>query len=258
MATRFEGWLVGTDVTHLRAVSNIVCEEILRLEQLMSRHDPRAELARLNREAFQQACKVEPELFDILEECVSAWKKTGGYFDISFASHLPQKAPLPDLLSLNQRNRTIRFRAPGLQLDLGAYGKGYALDAAAEIIRSFGIQSAFLRGGYSSALAMGCQANAAPWQVRLADAPDQMLAIQAEGFSYSGAFAPTAATSDLHNPHQATPIQDAGACAVWAPTAAQAEIYSTALLTMGSDRAQAMISQLPAGLRVQLIQSQVL
>ena len=48
------------------------------------------------------------------------------------------------------------LRKPGLELNLGAVGKGYALDRAGELLRHrWGVRSALLHGGSSSVLARG-------------------------------------------------------------------------------------------------------
>ena len=41
----------------------------------------------------------------------------------------------------------LRFKRPGVELDLGGYGKGYAIERAVELLRENGITSALLHGG---------------------------------------------------------------------------------------------------------------
>ena len=55
-------------------------------------------------------------------------------------------------VSLNADTREVRFTRPGVELNLGAVGKGYALDRASELLRThFGIRSALLHAGGSIA-----------------------------------------------------------------------------------------------------------
>ena len=55
---------------------------------------------------------------------------------------------------------TVQFRRPGLKLNFGAIGKGYALDRAAGLLRrDWGIESALLQGGGSSMLGVGVPPN---------------------------------------------------------------------------------------------------
>ena len=51
---------------------------------------------------------------------------------------------------------TVKFLRPGLLLNFGAVGKGYALDRVAELLRrDFGVDSALLSAGGSSVRALG-------------------------------------------------------------------------------------------------------
>ena len=49
----------------------------------------------------------------------------------------------------------ISFRSSCLQLDLGAIGKGYAVDRAADVLHSLGIRDALINAGGSTIFAMG-------------------------------------------------------------------------------------------------------
>jgi len=59
-----------------------------------------------------------------------------------------------DNLSLDLEAQTIQFRRPGMEINFGSIGKGYALDRMAVLMRSH-IQSALLSAGSSSLLAVG-------------------------------------------------------------------------------------------------------
>ena len=75
MATRFEAILAGDDPEHLGAVAAAALEEIARLESILSRHDPAAELARVNREATGRAVTVSVPLFEAIEDCLQ-WHRS--------------------------------------------------------------------------------------------------------------------------------------------------------------------------------------
>lgn len=63
-------------------------------------------------------------------------------------------------LSLDSENLTIRFDVTSLELDLGAIGKGYAIDRASRILANAGITRALLSSGTSSICALGSPPNA--------------------------------------------------------------------------------------------------
>ncbi len=58
-------------------------------------------------------------------------------------------------LLLDAEAGTVRFSQPGVRLDPGAIGKGYALERALDLLREAGIQSALLHGGASTIGAIG-------------------------------------------------------------------------------------------------------
>src|SRR5262249_5172730 len=59
------------------------------------------------------------------------------------------------LLLLNATERTVRFARPGVEINLGSIGKGYALDRASVDLRRRQVRSALLSGGSSSVVAVG-------------------------------------------------------------------------------------------------------
>jgi len=70
---------------------------------------------------------------------------------------------------LDPERRVVKFRAPGLELNLGAVGKGYALDRAAELLQTkWRVRSALLHAGGSSARAIGAPpGDSRGWPVKL-------------------------------------------------------------------------------------------
>jgi FAD:protein FMN transferase len=249
MATVFELWLVGGDREHLEAVGQEALAEVARIESLLSRFDPRAELARVNREAARGAVLVEVELFEVLRDCAAWWERTNGYFDIrAYATPVADGAGRPrfeDAVELDESQRTVRFSDSAVTLDLGGYGKGYALDSAARIVREFGVESALMHGGTSSAVAMGRRADGGAWTIGIRDpfgADRRTLLTEIElqdcGYSHSAVFGERPGPSDVIDPHAEAPLAEQAACFVITPAAADAEVYSTALLSMGRSRAQ--------------------
>ena len=59
------------------------------------------------------------------------------------------------LVQLNPGDFTVQFAREGVMLDLGAIGKGYAIERAAEVLREAGVTSALLHGGTSTVQALG-------------------------------------------------------------------------------------------------------
>src|SRR5204863_6373701 len=77
------------------------------------------------------------------------------------------------LLELNAAERTVHFLKPGVMLDFGAFGKGYAVDCAVEFLRDAGVESALLHGGTSTVFGFGRAENNLPWRIAVTGAPPQ-------------------------------------------------------------------------------------
>lgn len=257
MGTLFETLLIGDDDEQLTAVAEAALDEIVRIELLLSRYDPRSEIARINRAASSCAVLVDRELFEVLETCRDAWQRTGGYFDPAATSTRTQQdtggRPTFADVELDPAARTVRFADPRLALDLGAFGKGYALDRAAEIVQAFGVRDALLHGGTSSIRALGLAAGGQPWPVGLRDpwsddhsAEAWQVHLSNQGCSSSAVLVAGQRQSDIIDPHRQRPLVGQAAVVAIAPTAAEAEVLSTALLAMGKERAAAYSKEMPA------------
>ncbi len=237
MNTRFDVILRGEDEQHLEAVAVAVSEEIQRLDATLSRFNPSSEIARLNRYANISTVKVDQEIFALLERCECARKNTNGFFDIAAATGGAG-------IDLNAESYLVRFTDAVIQIDLGAIGKGYALDCGREILLRYGVTSGLLQGGTSSVLAIGDD----EWPVdvrhpRKSEKIVQRLALKNCGFSCSAVRHADQLLSDVINPHSGEPLCGDGACVVLAENATDAEIFSTALLAIGQEKAKPFVDK---------------
>ena len=258
MATQFEAWLVGDDDEHLRAVVSLLFDEVARIDRLLSRFDPAAEVRRVNSSAAMHGVLVDVELFSVLQDCAARHDDTDGYFSVfrtrrndDVARHGRRSAAEADLaqaVELNQAERRVTFLTEDVELDLGGYGKGYALDVAANVLAVYGVRSAVVHGGTSSILVRGARENGCPWQIDLgdpfADAPSASVAtLQLTDCGVSTSVVSEAGEDDLFDPHARKALSQPAACTVLAATALDAEVYSTAFLAMGKNRAHAFLRQ---------------
>lgn len=174
MACDFEVRIPDHARTHLRTVRRVL--ELLEvLEEQMSVFRPHSEISRINREAFESAMRVESRLFELLNLGLTISRETSGAFDMTSAPYtrcwgfldrqgrIPSPAEIADisgsigshLVKLDRAAETVRFQVPGVELNLGAIGKGFALDRMAAVLRDSGVSSAHLHAGFSSLYAMG-------------------------------------------------------------------------------------------------------
>ena len=163
-------------------------EVIVRMDDLMSNYKPESALSRLNRSAHFQTQQVPPDLYRAIQQAVNFSKLSGGKFDITVAPliNLWKAALAGDSMpSPAQRQQAgecvgyekieltppdqVTFRSSCMQIDLGAIGKGYAVDRAGELLRACGIRNALINSGGSTILAMGSPPGQPGWLVHLSD-----------------------------------------------------------------------------------------
>lgn len=184
MACRFELVLPGEHAAHVPH-ARAALDEADRLEQVMTIFRETSELSRINRLAHERPVTADAELFGLLDACATWHDATGGAFDITSTplsrcwgflrreGRLPAPAEIEaarevvgmHLVELDAAASSVFFRRPGVALNLGAVGKGFALDRLAEFLRRRGVRQALLSAGSSSILAVGGARR--PWDVDL-------------------------------------------------------------------------------------------
>jgi len=132
-------------------------EEIRRLEQILSTWIPESELSRVNAHAGQKAIDVSPETMEVLAKSIEMDQLTEGGFNIvigpaveawnvSREGRIPTREELEAIRPLIQRENlhldtktgTAFLTLPGMRVDIGGIGKGYAADLAAEVMQQTG------------------------------------------------------------------------------------------------------------------------
>ena len=143
----------------------------------------------------------------------------------------------------------IAFQSPCLQIDLGAIGKGYAIERAADILRSSGIQDAFLNSGGSSILALGSPPGRPGWLVHLADPShklDPYVVLKNQSVSTSEQTAASLlgpeSAGHIIDPSSGMPSQSQFAVSVITPSETPSDGLSTTLLLLGPETGSSLIA----------------
>lgn len=185
MGTDFTLYLYSNNSATASEVSQEVFDEIDRIEQLLSNYRDSSELSRINQNAGRAPVTTDPEMMDFLEQSEHWSHASNGAFDITvgrlmkawgFFRHsgrVPTNAELDSLravtgwqkVKLNSNARTVQFTSPGVELDPGGIGKGFAVDAAVRILRDDHIAAAMLSAGSSTVYALGAPPNTAGWRI---------------------------------------------------------------------------------------------
>jgi thiamine biosynthesis lipoprotein len=211
MGTRFEIVLHGEDEGRLRAVGEEAVRAIEHWHGRLSRFMPESDVSRLNRDS---GARVGDDLRDLLDVCDEVRLASRGAFDPRIG---PERC-----------------------LDLGAVGKGWALDQAAAIVLEHGLTTALLHGGGSSVVAIGAPVNAEGWPIAIrsdGEALRVLLHDQALGVSAPRGRMDAHGVTHIVDPRTGDAPIHTDTAAVIAPlgpnAASLADAWSTALVVLG-------------------------
>ena len=250
------------------------------LEAQLTVYNDDSEVARLNATAHLGPVEVEPGLFALLERAVALSRSTGGAYDVTAGAlsmawgftRGPKRVPEPEILedarartgsthlTLDPARKTVAFDRPGIVINLGSIGKGYAIDQAADVIRAhWWPTTALIHGGRSSLYALGSPPDdfGGRWQIALRDPffpelPIGTIQLRNRGMGTSGSSfqrfeAGGRVYGHILDPRTGEPALETGPASVTvlAPTAAEADALSTAFSLLGFEESAAFLASRP-------------
>jgi FAD:protein FMN transferase len=185
MNARFDVVFTQTDTSISEKVFFLIKQETRRLENKLSRFNPFSLVSNINNNAAIKPVRVDKEMFKLISLCKFYSEQTFNYFDITTLPLLQywKKAiadgnsePIDgvseilqsvgsDKIELDEKALTLFFLNPIVKIDLGAIGKGFAVQKAKEILMKYQIQNALLNFGNSSIHAMGNHPLSEGWEV---------------------------------------------------------------------------------------------
>ncbi|EYF02310.1 FAD:protein FMN transferase [Chondromyces apiculatus] len=143
-------------------------KELRRLESLMTTWRDDSEISQVNQRAGKSAVEVSPESLEVIQKSLWISRLSRGVFDITFEAmhglwkfdedlddNIPSK---PDVdrarklidyrqIQVDPAKRTVKLGKPGMRMNLGGIAKGYAVDAAARVLRAEGLKAFFIQAG---------------------------------------------------------------------------------------------------------------
>lgn len=158
MATQLDVLIVGEEL-HSRRIWNQIEKAVVDMEKLMSRYDENGEIYTLNRKIARYPFSPSERLCSIIEDCRKYYQLTYGIFDITLGNF--------SQLLFDDNAKTIYSFSETIELDLGGYGKGYALKEIEIILRQSGVEKALVNFGNSSVLAVGVHPHGEYWPVSI-------------------------------------------------------------------------------------------
>lgn len=250
-------------------------EWIEKLEQQLSVYRETSELSVLNRTAHEAAVHVEPQLYALLKRCRDWSRDSDGAFDVTAGplvkawgfyqrqGQVPSDDALKeglakvgiDRIRFDDDGQTIQYPVAGMEINLGAVGKGYALDSVAARLKRVGHRSLLLGAGSSSILAVGRPPWDDAWTVdlrhplnrprpvallRLKDAATSTSGIAEQSFEEGGK-----RFGHVLDPRNGKPVEGMLQATAVAETAAEAEALSTMFFVNGVEWAEAYCRRRP-------------
>jgi thiamine biosynthesis lipoprotein len=240
-------------------------DEVDEMERRLTVYRDDSETSRINRDAYYRPVEVDAALFDLLAECRRYWAETGGAFDATAgplisawgfkrrAGRAPSNNEIAEALlrvgtqhiQLNARARTVRMTRPGMEVNFGAVGKGYALDRISDRMSAHGIEAALLGAGGSSIRAMGSAPGTEGWLIDVSSPAERGAA--AARLRLRDQAASTSGSTEQYFEHEGKryghvldprtgwPATSMRQATVVAPTALRAEALSTAVFVLGAE-----------------------
>ncbi len=239
-----------------------------QLEGQMTVYREDSELSRLNARAASEPVAVERRLYELLLLAKNLSLATDRAFDPTsgplialwrrcrLEGRIPSEQEIDselaktgiDHVQFDDAQVQVSFLCAGLELNLGAIGKGHAVDRAGELLTERGLADWLIHGGRSSILARGDHCGLGGWPVGIRNpfVPGERLATivladramatsgsNIQYFRHGGK-----RYGHILDPRTGLPAEQLLSVTVVAPTAAEADALSTAFFVGGVEKAR--------------------
>ena len=254
-------------------------DEMERMDRIMSNYKKDSELSRLNKKAGKAPVPCNGELLDVIEQSQYYSELSGGAFDITVSpvvalwgffrekGHVPPDKEIEKVLPavsyknivVNKSNDTkkpaaISFKNTQTQIDLGAIGKGYAVDKALEIIKKCGIDNGCINLG-GNIYVLGTPPGKNAWKIGVQHPRDGneilgYLELKNEATATSGDYERFfefngKRYSHIINPQTGRPVSGVLATTIIAPTGTEVDALSTIVFVLGREKGLELIKKIP-------------
>jgi len=256
MATVFEIVIVHDDAGYAEQCAHEAFREVDRLEQALSRFIANSDVSRINVAPVGEAVRVGIDAFECLQHCARLSAQTNGACDVTIGALLdywssieaiggdPDDDRVAELregtgmhhVALDGEEHAVSRTSGHVRIDLGGYGKGYAVDRMAEVLLDWDVGDALLHGGASSVSALGAPPGQRGWPVTVRD-PSATDRIVGRFFLRNLSMSGSGLRKGHHiiDPRTGRPAAENRAAWSIAETAAEGDALSTAFMIMSPD-----------------------
>ena len=273
------------DEEEANRVTEIAFDEVKRLDKLMSNYKKDSELSRVNVEAVNGYTSCDSELLNVIDQSIQYSRMTSGAFDITvyplvniwgFYGHsegkingyIPGEEELQTILpaisyknikimriaSTNSEQGSLFFKNSKTQIDLGAIGKGYAVDKVVEVLRKEGVQSALVNFS-GNIYAFGAPPERENWTIGLRDPFDVnnnvigSFKIRDKAVATSGDYERFFVRDNIRythiiDPRTGWPVSGILSVTIICETATMADALSTGVFVLGQKKGFSLIERM--------------
>jgi len=251
--------------------------EVKRLEGILSDYDSASELSRLSAAApTASPVPVGDDLWRVLSAAVEWRDRSGGAFDPTVgplttlwrqarrAGVMPRAEKLAAArqavgaaaLTLDAGRRKVSLPVPGMRLDLGGIGMGYAVDRALAVLAERGVASAMVDASGDIAVS-GPPPGATAWRIEVAALADHEgrenrgvielvdAAVTTSGDAFQAVEIDGVRYSHIVDPRTGLGVPGPAAVTVIAADCTTADAVATAASVMGPEAGLAFVETVP-------------
>ncbi|MEY3998109.1 MAG: Thiamine biosynthesis lipoprotein ApbE precursor [Pseudomonadota bacterium] len=193
MGSACEVVLGSPSLEEAKGLAQVAIDEVQRIERKYSRYTTDSVIALINHQAAQAPVACDAETWSLFQFASQLFEKSDGLFDITSGvlrrawnfkqAQVPSVEQLENLLPLigwqkvTLKNQTIALPLTGMEVDLGGFGKEYAADRAAQMLKEKGVTSGYVNLAGDMRF-LGPKPNGEPWMIGIQDPrhPDQVIA----------------------------------------------------------------------------------
>ena len=254
-------------------------DEMERMDRIISNYKNDSVLSQLNKKAVKSPVPCHKELLDVIVQSQYYSELSSGAFDVTISpivalwgffhekGHIPPNKEIERLLpAVSYKNvlinksddpkkpSTVFFNNTQTQIDLGAIGKGYAVDKALETIKKSGINNACINLG-GNIYVLGTPTNKNAWKIGIQHPRDKneilgYLELEDEATATSGDYERFfkfngKRYSHIIDPRTGRPVNGTIAVTIVAPTGTEVDALSTSVFVLGHEKGLELVKKIP-------------
>jgi len=239
MATHFQVRIANEERAYAAQAAQGSLDLLDRLESHLSRFRANSDIAQLAHLAPGEKMRLSEPAFACLQIAKRMEQVTNGAFSAT-PSALQTQTSMPQW-TLAPEELSICCSSGQLQIDLGAIGKGFALDRMADLLRDWDCESFLLMAGGSSILVGDPPKDASGWSCGLGDEnASQRLLLKHASLSGSGL---AVKGEHILDPRTGRPAWRKNRAWILADTAAESDALSTACMVLSEPELLDVLAQ---------------